>query len=175
MKTLSLDLSTKSTGIAIFENQELIFYTCIQAGSANLYKRIDKMVSEIDKILNNYNIDNIIIEDVVPDDVRHNQTVYKPLIYLQGFIMHLLNRHGFNKNDIKFYTASEWRKKCGIHTGRGIKRESLKPRDIQFVKDQFEISVNDDIADAICIGFAAVGGVIKKPQTIIDESDFEFA
>ena len=42
----------------------------------------------------------------------------------------------------------------GIKTGRGIKRASLKEADIAFVEETFGITVNDDEADAICIGFA---------------------
>ena len=172
MITLALDLSTKNSGYAIFENQDLKTYGCITAGSANLYNRIDKMITELTKILEDNKIDNVIIEDVIPQDVKGNQTVFKALMYLQGFVMHLLNK--YNIKNIKFYTSSEWRKKCGIHTGRGITRESLKPKDIQFVQSQFGIKVNDDVADAIGLGFAAVGGVIKEPQIIKDEDGFEF-
>ena len=46
---------------------------------------------------------------------------------------------------------------------------------MEFVKKQFGISVNDDIADAICIGFSAVGGVIKESQVITTDDGFEFA
>ena len=174
MITLALDPSTKSSGWAIYENQELKDYGCITAGSANLYNRIHKMISELEEIIKTYKIDNVMIEDVIPEDVKGNQTVFKALIYLQGFIMDLLDKYSLN--NVKFYTASEWRKKCGIHTGRGVKRESLKPKDIQFVYSQFGIKVNDDVADAICIGFAAVGGTIKEPQDVIevDEYGFEF-
>lgn len=172
MVVLALDPSTKSTGLAIFQDQELIHYECITAGSSNLYKRIDKIIEGIKNILDNYKIDNVIIEDVFPEDVHGNRSVFNALMYLQGFIMHLLDNYNLNP---KFYTASEWRKKCDIRTGRGIHRESLKPKDIAFVKNQFGLTVNDDIADAICIGFAAVGGTIKQPQTIVDEDGFEFA
>ena len=171
MVTLALDLSTKSSGWSIFENQELVKYGCITAGSANLYNRIDKMVDEIDKILSENKIDNVVIEDVIPEDVHNNNNVFKALIYLQGFIVHKLDQY---KLVPTFFTASEWRKKCGIRTGRGIHRESLKPQDITFVKSQYGITVNDDIADAICLGFAAVGGTIKEPQTIVTEDGFEF-
>ena len=173
MITLALDLSTKSSGWAIYDNQELVAHGCITASSPNLFNRIDKMTKEISNLFNQYSITRVAIEDVIPEDVKHNQTIYKALIYLQGFILHELNNHPEVK-ETKFYTASEWRKLCGIHTGRGIKRESLKPADMAFVKSQFNISVNDDEADAICIGFAFVGGEIKEPQTIVKD-DFEFA
>lgn len=172
MITLAIDASTKSTGQSIFDNQELKDYGCITASSANLYKRIDKMIEEIDKILQKYNVEQVVIEEVIPEDVKGNNTVFKALIYLQAFIAHKLNQYSLTP---KFLVSSEQRKKCGIATGRGVRRESLKPKDIAFVKTQFGISTNDDVADAICIGFAAVGGSIKEAQTVKTDDGFEFA
>ena len=92
MRTLALDLSTKSSGWAIFEDQELVNYDCITSASTNLYTRIDKMVEGISAILTTEKIDRVVIEDVLPDDVRGNQTVFKALMYLQGFVCHTLNK-----------------------------------------------------------------------------------
>lgn len=171
MITLAIDPSTKSTGVALFDEQELIKYKCITASSSNLYARIDKMVSELEHILKTQKIDRVIVEDVIPEDVHSNNSIFKALIYLQGFIAHKLDQYNLIPTLI---VASEQRKKCGIRTGPGIRRESLKPKDIAFVKNQFGITVNDDIADAICIGFAAVGGVIKTSQVITTDDGFEF-
>ena len=170
MITLAIDASTKSTGWSIFKQQELIDYGCITAGSANLFHRIHKMIDEISKIIEKYKVDQVAIEDVIPEDVRHNQQVYKALMYLQAFLADKCDQFNIKPT---FYVASSWRKKCGIHTGRSVYRESLKAQDIQFVKSQFGINVNDDEADAICIGFAHVGGKIKEPQ-IIEDDGFEF-
>ena len=162
MKTLALDLSSKSSGYAIFENQELKKYGCISASSSNLYKRIEKMTTELTTILKENKIDKVIIEDVVPDDVHNNGTVFRALMHLQGLVAYTLNK--FNLSP-EYVVASHWRKLCGIKTGAGVRRESL---------NQFGITVNDDIADAICIGFAFVGGTIKKPMTIVTDDGFEF-
>lgn len=173
MKILSLDLSSKSSGYAIFEDKQLIDYGCITAGSANLFRRIEKMTQELELILQEYpDIKHVYIEDVYPEDVHHNIQIYKALTYLQGEVLHLLDKYNLNNT---FFTASEWRAKCGIRTGRGVKRESLKPKDIAFVRNQFNLQVNDDVADAICIGFAVIGGEIKNPQTIVTDDGFEFA
>jgi Holliday junction resolvasome RuvABC endonuclease subunit len=171
MIIMGLDHSTKSTGISIFDDNKLVHYECITAGSANLYKRIDKMIVELERIITQYKIQYVYLEDVYPEDVKHNIQIYKALTYLQGFILHLLDKYNIKHT---FFTASEWRSKCGIHTGRGIKRESLKPKDIEFVKNQFGISVNDDIADGIAIGFAGLGLTPTKPQVIKTEDGFEF-
>ena len=175
MITLAIDPSTKSTGVAIFTDKNLTHYECITSENSNIYFRIDKMVEELERIINQFCPTHVIIESVQPEDVHNNNTVFRSLVYLQGFIMHLLNKKNIPSANIKFYTASEWRKKCGIHTGRGVHRETLKQEDKAFVRNQFNLSVNDDIADAICIGFAAVGGVVKKREVIVDDSGFEFA
>lgn len=172
MKTLALDLSTKSTGWAIYNNKDLEKYNCITASSSNLYKRIEKMGQELTTVLKENKIDKVVIEDVVPDDVKKNGTVFRALMHLQGYIAFTLDKFGLKP---EYVVAAHWRKLCGIKTGAGIHRESLKPEDIKFVKNQFGLDVNDDIADAICIGFAAVGGVVKNNiGNIILEDGFEF-
>lgn len=171
MVTLGLDLSSKSSGWSIFKDGNLYSYGCITASSQNLYKRIDKMIAELDKILATNKIDFVYIEDVIPSDVHENQAVFKALTYLQGFVLHLLNKYNLQH---KFFLANEWRKACGIHTGRGIKRESLKPKDIKFVETQYDIHVNDDVADAICINFAGNGGTPIAPQVTKTADGFEF-
>lgn len=171
MITLALDLSTKRTGFALFNDQELIKYGCIAAGSTNIYKRIKKMVQEIKKILDENKINRVIIEDVWVEDIHNNINTCKALLYLQGFICCLFDLY---KLSPIFIYPSEWRKKCGIHTGRGIQRNSLKQEDINFVKSQFDVDVNDDVADAICIGFSIVGGEIKEPKKLVQTSGFEF-
>lgn len=151
MKVLALDLSTKSTGWAIFEGKELIDKGCVVATSPNVLNRISTIVEELKVIHNRYLPQKVIVEEVLPDDVKHNQTVYKALMYLQASVALEFNKYG---KILEFYTASEWRKKCGIRTGRGIKRETLKAADIKFVKDNYNLDVNDDVADAVCIGHA---------------------
>lgn len=171
MIILGIDPSSKSTGISVFDNQKLVHYECITAGSANLYKRIDKMITELERILIEYKIQYVYIEDVYPEDVHNNLNVFNALKYLQGFILHLLNKYEIKHT---FFTPSEWRAKCGIRTGPGIKRDTLKPKDIEFVKNQFGIEVNDDIADAICIGFVGTGSSPIKPHIEKTEDGFEF-
>lgn len=173
MKLLALDLSTKSTGWSIYNGDKLIKYGIISAGSANLYHRIDKMIAELRVILDENNIEKAIIEDVIPDDVRGNHNVFKALIYLQAFVMHLMDEY---KIEPELVVASHWRKNCGIKTGAGVQRTSLKPKDIAFVKKYFNLQVGDDEADAICIGYQATHKPIpvQDDEVIKDEFGFEF-
>lgn len=151
MKILAIDGSSKSTGIAIFENNKLIHHQCITASSGDSLKRILKMAQRIEQIYQEYKPTDIIMEDILPQDVKHNQNVFKVLIYLQAAVVLTLNKY---KAHVELCTASHWRSLCGIKTGRGIKRQSLKKSSIQLVKNKYGLIVNDDVSDAICIGLA---------------------
>lgn len=67
MKLLSLDISTKSTGWAVFENKDLVDYGCITSASTDLIKRIHIITDGIKEVLNKYTIDKIIVEEVRPE------------------------------------------------------------------------------------------------------------
>lgn len=153
MKVLAIDASTKSTGISVFQNMRLVHYECISATSGDTIERIKIMVERIKWLCYQYQPTNIVIQQVLPQDVKHNQTVYKALIYLQAAI--ILELHN-SKVPIELVVASHWRKICGIKTGRGIKRETLKAESQALVKSKYGISVNDDISDAICLGMAYI-------------------
>ena len=157
MKILSLDLSTKSSGWAIFEDGLLIKSGCITSASLDLMKRIKIMTAEIRNIINeNGPIDKIIAEEVRPEGTGYGvgkQKTHKALMYLQAAINFMLY-DDFNKKEMELIYPSSWRASIGIKTGRGIKRASLKEKDIQFVKENYNLDVNDDEADAICIGYS---------------------
>ena len=158
---IAIDASTKSSGIAIYENKELIKYLCITQSSKDVLKRIKGMTDEIEKLYQEYKDNNVqvIIEQIIPDNLNDdnakwtkNQATFKALFYLQAAIV--LMFHSYNI-EVEFIGASSWRKQCGIKQG-GIKRDTLKQKDIEFVKDVFGLTVNDDVADAICIGYAKI-------------------
>jgi Holliday junction resolvasome RuvABC endonuclease subunit len=155
MNILALDCSTKSTGVAVYEDTNLIFHCCITSSSTDLFKRIHKMVDEINLLVQKYNISKLVLEEVRPDDIgaRSNLNTHRALMWLQGAIAMMIHDE-HPKTTIDYLYPSEWRKLCGIKTGRGIVRETVKQSDIKFVKDTFNLTVNDDEADAIAIGYA---------------------
>jgi Holliday junction resolvasome RuvABC endonuclease subunit len=164
MNILSLDLSTKSSGWAIFEDTELINYGCITSASTDLIKRIYVMRDNLLEVLKNYNIDKIIVEEVRPEGTGYgvgNLKTHRALMWLQAAIAFMV--HDNYKNiEIEYIYPSSWRSVCGIKNGRGIKRDSQKAADIAFVKEHYNIEVNDDIADAICIGHAQIHPKVVK-------------
>ena len=153
MKLLALDCSTKNTGVAIFKNNQLLGSSCISASSTDLYNRIHKMVDNIDEIITQLNIDEIIMEEVIPDHSKNTNT-FKALMYLQATLMIMLHDK-YPKVKVTLVYPNSWRSQCGIKTGRGKTRESLKLADIEYANKTYNLSLtSDDQADAICIGHA---------------------
>ena len=170
MKVLSIDGSTKSTGFALFDGKELKHYKCVTASSSDLATRIKKMVFALDEILSKNKVDIIVLEEVRPEQGLQNIKTHKALMYLQG-AFYLLIQERFKHIKIEYLYPNEWRSKCGIKTGAGVRRSSLKPLDIKFVKETYGLDVNDDIADAIGIGHAYI--YENSEPEIIDGFEFK--
>ena len=120
------------------------------------------MVDTLDSLIEEVNINQIIMEEVIPDPNKNNNT-FKALMWLQAAIMIMLHdKHPQVK--IELIYPGSWRSQAGIKIGRGIKRETLKEADIRRAKEIFNLqSINDDEADAILIG-AVYTGVFGAPK-----------
>ena len=153
MILLSLDLSSKSSGWAIFKDSLLIDSGCVTSSSTDLMKRINVMKDGIKIIVEKYNPDKVVAEEVRPENGMQNVKTHRALMWVQAAIALML--YDYNKKiELELIYPSSWRAAIGIKTGRGIKRTSLKEKDIQFVKENYNLDVNDDEADAICIGYS---------------------
>lgn len=96
MIILALDISTHSTGAAIFKDQQLIHHECIVAASANAFNRIDKMSSRIEQLIKQYSPTDVAVESPLPADVGHNIDTYRKLTWAQGIIGDMLNKHSLD-------------------------------------------------------------------------------
>lgn len=163
MYVLSIDASTKSTGYAIFKDRELIYFDYITANDTNVCARILKITEQLEKVIRKNPIDKIVFEEVRPDTgAGGNVHTHKMLMWLQAsiaLVAYQINPFIFTE----YMYPSQWRKVCGIKNGRGVTRDQVKKNDVEFVKNKFNIEVNDDIADAIGIGYAYI---IGQPKTL---------
>ena len=121
-----------------------------------LNKRIHKMWTGIAQVLEKYPaINKVVAEDPLPRTSKDtNEHTYRALNWLQGYVGVMLKDSGLN--DLEFVFPNEWRSKVGIKTGYNKKRDVLKVEDMKWVKNQFGVDVNDDIADAIGIGYSSI-------------------
>lgn len=155
---LSLDISTKSTGYAIFQENKLIAYGVI-APTGNTITRIEKIADEINLLMLEYHPDIIYAEEPEPAFVKNNIDVYRKLTFAHGAIAIVLNHYS---KEMQLCSASHWRKQVGIKTGRGITRTQLKPVDVAKANELFNLNTkNDDLADAVLIGQAYINEFYK--------------
>lgn len=155
MNIIALDMSTKSTGYAIYKHNKLIQYDYITATSNDLFNRIKVMLNAINTLLEKHSDLEYVIMQQVRQEGFINVKTYKALMYLQG-CMQMIIHEKFKHLQTDFLYPSSWRKICKIKQGRGIQRKQQKQLDIQWVKNNFNIEVNDDVADAIGLGYAYI-------------------
>lgn len=167
MNILALDCSTKATGVAIFSQKKLLGSSVITATSSDLINRIHKMVDTVDQLITELKTDIVVMEEVIPDHVKNTNT-FKALMYLQATMAIMLHdKHPTVK--LEFLYPGSWRSTCGIKTGRGVTRDSLKAADIKFANETYGLAItSDDQADAVCIGHAFLHP--KKDAGVFDWS-----
>lgn len=155
MKVLALDASTTSTGLALFEDGQLVDYKLLPATGSDPMARIKKICKQLKDYMEDKYIDTIVLEEVRGGDTAKNMHVQKVLMYLQAAIAFTIYDNFPTK--MEFLYPSEWRAVCHIKQGRGVKRTELKKEDIDFINKKFNLSLkSDDIADAIGIGYAYI-------------------
>lgn len=146
---LSLDTSTTSTGWAIFKDGEYQESGVIDDFKKvkNGYERLKLMTKELLDSIGQLKPDIIVIEkDVVFGNMKVIDMLMKIIGAVYGFCLN---------NGITYYefAPSEWRKYVKLQAF-GRKRDEFKKASIKYIKDNLNMDVNDDEADAICIGLA---------------------
>ena len=105
----------------------------------------------IDKIIKEYNIDLVALEDIQLQGQKGVEN-FKNLAYLQGIIKNYL----YDSNiDYVIFKPAVWRSILHINGGRQD-RKKKKEKAIKYVKDKYGIMATEDECDSICIGDATL-------------------
>jgi Holliday junction resolvasome, endonuclease subunit len=151
IKLLSIDQSTLKTGIAIFEDNQFQKYDLIDLHKQkDSVQRFKNMCFEICVWIKETQPDIVVFEDV---SLQTNVATLRLLAQLQGVIIGCCQLYEI---PYKIYKPSEWRKLLDFQQGRGVERKFLKQQSKNYVKKYYDLEVNDDIADAVCIGTAYI-------------------
>lgn len=148
---VSIDASTKKSGVAVFKNGNLEKSFVINfEKEKNITNRLPLMASALLKTLEDISPSIVYIEDTY---AKNNISTQQFLMRLQGVVFGWCL-----KNDCEFNTVlpSTWRKKLNFKQGKNVKREELKQKAVDFVKEKYKKDVLDDEAEAICIGLYAI-------------------
>lgn len=162
---IAFDASTKSTGYSVFdEENNIIEYDCLTASSADVIKRIQKIIVKIDALLKkyNYDIELFILEEVHPEN-EHTKIMHthRALMWIQAAINFLIHER-CPKAKVEYIFPNTWRTSVGINIGNKT-RPMLKEEDIKKVKELFNYeNINDDEADAILIGWGYLNQLMES-------------
>lgn len=110
MNVLCLDMSTKSTGYALFVDEKLYNYGLIKDDSKCVQSRFLTMHKMIKEQIELSLVEWIIAEDV-PISAKSNLKTGKDLCILQGVLLSLAFSHNIN---VELLKPTEWREKIGI-------------------------------------------------------------
>ena len=145
MKILALDQALGTTGWAVFDNKTLIAANSFSVSkTAPMDRRLLDIYKNLTELYYQYEFKKIYFEDI-------------QLAYAQAAIILWC---GHMNIDWSISAPSHWRKILGGSFGR--KRAEQKRHAIELVQKWYNIEVPSDIADAICIGKAAIQENSKK-------------
>lgn len=146
---LALDQALRTTGYAVFQGEELADYgTFTVDSSLPMEERLHQLMLDIKSLKSKYKPDIICFEDIQD---QHNIQTFKTLAYVQAAIMIFC---ALTKSQYVVMSPSHWRKVLGGQFGK--KRDEQKAHAQAIVKNKFDIDVDSDTADAICIGLAYI-------------------
>ena len=159
---LSLDAATNTTGWAVLNKYgQLIksgYFTADK--KLPLMRRINQLIDEIERLIKEYQIEILAIEDI---QLEYNTLVFKTLAMLRGILFY----HFEYEKGIKVYSygADMWRSYSNI---RGTKREDKKEATLVRAKLIYERDFEEDEADALFLG-KYVYSQLDKPEEEIHE------
>ncbi len=150
MRVISLDQASLISGYCIFENGTYVESGIItKSQKIPIETRVPQMADAICKKIEESNIDCVIMEGI------QNQGSIKTtldLARLQGGIMMWCE---VNQKPLHVLLPSEWRSVLKFQMGAKVKRDVLKAQAADYIKEHYNLNINIDEAEAICINEAA--------------------
>jgi len=143
VKILGIDQSTKKTGYSIWEDYDLIDYGTFTSNLHSVSRRIKQMRDKIEGIIKEHSIDYVIVENV--QQQQNPQTVIMLSKLLGAIEVMLLDEC----KEYEIVNANTWRSTLGI---KGKNRNEQKNNSRGYVQEKFNVNVEEDVAEAICIG-----------------------
>lgn len=158
-RTIGLDQATHITGYSIFDNEQLIHAGYFETTAEDEISRDIEIKNWLIQLIQNWKPDMIAMEGIQLqqfNDKTIGVTTYQILARLQGILMAACSELKINYTIIP---PATWRAHCQV---KGRTRVDRKRSMQNKVKEWFDITVSDDVADAIGIGKCASDKYKKK-------------
>lgn len=146
---LALDQSSQTSGWAIFKDGELFNYGKFTVSDQNIGIRLHLIKTKIEELIDDYDVDELIYEDIYLDGQRvNNVQTFKVLAEVFGVVSELAVSRQLPHQAV---LAGTWKSILGI---KGKTRAEQKRNAQAFVESRIGKKPTQDEADAICIGLA---------------------
>lgn len=143
---LALDQASRVSGFAVFSDKKLIKYGKIIPKAEELGKRFLDIRQQVLNLIQEYDINEVIFEDIQLQNNINNVKTFKVLAQLQGVLIVLLENLNIPYTIIP---STTW--KSGLKI-KGKARAEQKRNAQNYVTETYNIKATQDESDAICIG-----------------------
>lgn len=143
---LALDQSSRITGYAVFINNQLAASGTFTVIDDYIPDRLVKIRNKVIGLIEQYNIDKVLLEDIQMQTQVNNVSTHKILAEVLGVLEELCAER---KIPHELIHSSSW--KSGLNI-KGRDRATQKRNAQAYVEEKYKLKVSQDESDAICIG-----------------------
>lgn len=156
MRLLALDQASRTTGYAIFEDDQLVKSGTFTLRSDDIGERLVDYRKHIEKLIIDNDVDEIAFEDIQMQSQVNNVQTFKVLAEIFGVTQEYLAEQ---EHSYHIVSSNTWKSKLNI---KGRTRTEQKKNAQAYVLEHFNKKVSQDESDAICIGASIVLDNKKK-------------
>lgn len=150
MILLALDQASRTSGYAVFNNQDLIDSGTFTLTSDNIGERLVAYRKQLEHLIEKYDIDEVAFEDIQMQTQINNVQTFKILAEIFGVTQEYLTEQKYFYHIV---SSNTWKSKLNI---KGRTRLEQKKNAQQWVLDTYNKKVSQDESDAICLGASIV-------------------
>ena len=143
---LALDQSSRITGYAVFIDNQLAASGTFTVTDDYIPDRLVKIRNKVIGLIEQYNIDKVLLEDIQMQTQVNNVSTHKILAEVLGVLEELCAER---KIPHELIHSSSW--KSGLNI-KGRDRATQKRNAQAYVEEKYKLKVSQDESDAICIG-----------------------
>lgn len=148
MNILALDQASRTSGFAVFHEDQLIASGTFTFDDDDFPTRLVKIRNKVISLVHEYCINKILLEDIQLQGQTNNVETYRKLAEVRGVLSELACEMKIPHEIIHSQT---WKSTLDI---KGRDRNTQKRNAQAFVAATYGKKVSQDCADAICIGTA---------------------
>lgn len=152
MRILALDQSSRVSGYAIFDGDDLIDSGKFTVDDSDIGVRLVKIRNKVEELIDKNKIDLVAFEDIQLQANKGptNVTTYKVLAEVFGVLEELCSE---KKISYRIVHSQTWKSVLNI---KGSERSTQKKNAQEYVLKTYGKKVSQDESDAICLGTSVV-------------------